>query len=268
MELTVTDVDRWLAEDVGEGDLTSLAVVDEDATCAARILAKEAGVICGLPMAAEVFDRLGATLEPLASDGDSVQPGPVAHVDGPARSVLAGERLALNVLGRLSGIATLTRRYVDAVDGTGAVILDTRKTTPGLRALEKHAVACGGGRNHRLGLYDGILIKDNHLRVAGSLAAAVERSKEAGVPVEVECDTLDQVREALAADADSILLDNMSVQELREAVELAGGRVRLEASGGVTLETVRAIAETGVDFISVGALTHSAPSLDVSMEVE
>ena len=268
MELTATDVERWLAEDVGEGDLTSLTVVDEDATCSARILAKEAGVLCGLPVAADVFDRLGATLEPLAADGDSVQPGPVAQVDGPAWSVLAGERLALNVLGRLSGIATLTRRYVDAVEGTGAVILDTRKTTPGLRALEKHAVACGGGRNHRLGLYDGILIKDNHLRLAGSLGAAVERAKTAGVPVEVECDTLDQVHNALAAQADSILLDNMSSAELREAVELAGGRVRLEASGGVTLETVRAIAETGVDFISVGALTHSARSLDVSMEVE
>lgn len=268
MELTATDVDRWLAEDIGEGDLTSLAVIDEDVTCAARILAKEPGVLCGLSFVAEVFDRLGATLEPLAADGDSIQPGPVAHVDGPARSVLAGERLALNVLGRLSGIATLTRRYVDAVEGTGVVILDTRKTTPGLRALEKHAVACGGGRNHRLGLFDGVLIKDNHLRLAGPLAAAVERSRGAGVPVEVECDTLEQVHEALAAQADSILLDNMSAEELREAVELAGGRVRLEASGGVTLETVRAIAETGVDFISVGALTHSARSLDVSMEVE
>lgn len=268
MELTATDVDRWLAEDIGEGDLTSLAVIDEDATCSARILAKEPGVLCGLLVAAEVFDRLGATLGPLAADGDSIQPGPVAHIEGPALSVLAGERLALNVLGRLSGIATLTRRYVDAVDGTGAVILDTRKTTPGLRTLEKHAVACGGGQNHRLGLFDGVLIKDNHLRLAGPLGAAVERSRAAGVPVEVECDTLDQVHEALAAHADSILLDNMSAEELREAVELAGGRVRLEASGRVTLETVRAIAETGVDFISVGALTHSARSLDVSMEVE
>jgi nicotinate-nucleotide pyrophosphorylase (carboxylating) len=268
MELTATDVDRWLAEDVGDGDLTSLAVIDEDATCAARIFVKEPGVICGLRVAADVFDRLGAALDPLAADGDSVEPGPVAHVHGPAQRVLAGERLALNVLGRLSGIATLTRRYVDAVEGTGAVILDTRKTTPGLRALEKHAVACGGGRNHRLGLYDGVLIKDNHLRLVGSLSAAVVDSKAAGLPVEVECDTLDQVREALAAQADSILLDNMSVRELREAVELAGGRVRLEASGGVTLETVRAIAETGVDFISVGALTHAARALDVSMEVE
>jgi nicotinate-nucleotide pyrophosphorylase (carboxylating) len=268
MELTLTDVDRWLAEDVGDGDLTSLAVIGEDATCTAGLLVKEPGVVSGLRVAADVFDRLGATLEPLAADGDAVDPGTVARVEGPARGVLTGERLALNVLGRLSGIATLTRRYVDAVAGTGAVILDTRKTTPGLRSLEKHAVACGGGQNHRLGLYDGILIKDNHLRVVGSLAEAVARAKETGAAVEVECDTLAQVREALAAGADSILLDNMSVSELREAVELARGQARLEASGGVTLETVRAIAETGVDFISVGALTHSARALDVSLEVE
>jgi nicotinate-nucleotide pyrophosphorylase (carboxylating) len=268
MELTLSDVDRWLAEDVGDGDLTSLSVVDEDATCLALVLVKESGVICGLEVAAEVFDRLGAELQPLASDGDQVESGPVAHVEGPARAVVTGERLALNLIGRLSGIATLTRRYVDAVAGTGAVILDTRKTTPGLRALEKHAVACGGGQNHRLGLYDGILIKDNHLRLTGALGEAVVRAKQTGVPVEVECDTLDQVQEALGAGADSILLDNMTVDELREAVRLAGRRIRLEASGGVTLETVRAIAETGVDFISVGALTHSAPALDVSLEVE
>jgi nicotinate-nucleotide pyrophosphorylase (carboxylating) len=267
MELTLTDVDRWLAEDVGDGDLTSLAVIDEHATCTARLLVKEAGVVCGLAAAAEVFERLGVTLEPLAADGDRVEPGPVARVEGPARSVLTGERLALNLIGRLSGIATLTWRYVDAVAGTGAVILDTRKTTPGLRALEKHAVACGGARNHRFGLYDGILIKDNHLRLAGSLSRAVARAQETGVAVEVECDTLDQVREALAAGADSILLDNMTLDELRQSVALAGGRARLEASGGVTLETVRAIAETGVDFISVGALTHSVRALDVSLEI-
>jgi nicotinate-nucleotide pyrophosphorylase (carboxylating) len=267
MELTATDVERWLAEDVGDGDLTSRAVIDEDLMCTARILVKQPGVICGLGVAAEIFDSLGATLEPGPAEGDPVEPGPVAQVEGPARGVLTAERLALNVLGRLSGIATLTRRYVDAVAGTGAVILDTRKTTPGLRSLEKHAVACGGGQNHRLGLYDGILIKDNHLRLAGSFGDAVSRAKQTGVPVEVECDTLDQVREALAAGADSILLDNMSVDTLRESVTLAGGRTPLEASGGVTLETVRAVAETGVDFISVGALTHSAPSLDFSMEV-
>jgi nicotinate-nucleotide pyrophosphorylase (carboxylating) len=268
MELTLTEVDRWLAEDVGDGDLTSLAVIDEDATCTGRLLVREPGVVCGLEVAAEVFERLGATLEPLAADGDAVEPCAVAGVAGSGRAVLAGERLALNVVGRLSGIATLTRRYVEAVAGTGAVILDTRKTTPGLRALEKYAVACGGAQNHRQGLYDGILIKDNHLRLAGSLAEAVERAKGSAVPVEVECDTLEQVREALAAGADSILLDNMSLEELRTAVDLAGGRARLEASGGVTLDTVRAVAEAGVDFISVGALTHSARALDVSLEVE
>jgi nicotinate-nucleotide pyrophosphorylase (carboxylating) len=268
MELTVTDIDRWLTEDVGDGDLTTVAVIDEDARATARILAQEPGVVCGLQVAGEVFERLGATIEPLAADGDVVEPGPIARVEGNARGILSGERLVLNLLGRLSGIATLTRRYVDAVEGTGAVILDTRKTTPGLRALEKHAVASGGAQNHRLGLYDGILIKDNHLRLASSLAAAVGSARATGMPVEVECDALDQVREALAAGADSILLDNMALPELREAVALSAGRARLEASGGVTLETVRAIAETGVDFISIGALTHSARALDVSLEVE
>jgi nicotinate-nucleotide pyrophosphorylase (carboxylating) len=268
MELTATDIDRWLVEDVGDGDLTSLAVIDEEAVCTGQIVVKAPGVVCGLAVAAEVFDRLGVTLEPLAADGDRVEQAPVARVEGPARSVLTGERLALNLIGRLSGIATLTRRYVDAVAGTGAVILDTRKTTPGLRALEKHAVACGGARNHRFGLNDGILIKDNHLRLAGTLGQAVARAQETGVAVEVECDTLEQVLEALAAGADSILLDNMTLDQLRESVALAGGRARLEASGGVTLETVRAIAETGVHFISVGALTHSARALDVSLEVE
>ena len=177
--------------------------------------------------------------------------------------------MALNFLGRLSGIATLTRRYVDAVAGTRAAILDTRKTTPGLRALEKHAVACGGGRNHRFGLDDGVLVKDNHIRATGSIAQAVESLRASTpLPIEVECDTLDQVAEALASDADAILLDNMSLDDLRSAVVLAGGRARLEASGGITLDNVRAVAETGVDEISVGALTHSARSLDVSLELK
>jgi nicotinate-nucleotide pyrophosphorylase (carboxylating) len=267
MELTALDVEGWLAEDVGDGDVTSLHVIDEEAACEARIVLGERGVVCGLEAAGAVFEALGARLEPLVAEGELAGPGPIAAVEGPARAVLAGERLALNLVGRLSGVATLTRRYVDAVAGTGAEILDTRKTTPGLRALEKNAVRCGGGRNHRLGLYDGILIKDNHLRVAGSLGAAVERAKRSALPVEVECDTLEQVREALAAGADGILLDNMTPAELREAVALAGGRATLEASGGVTLETVREIAETGVDFVSVGALTHSARALDVSLEV-
>lgn len=260
-------VEPWLAEDVGAGDVTTLAVVDADAVCRAELLLREPGVVCGLEAAAAAFETLGARLELLAADGDRVEPGPVSRVEGPARAVLTGERLALNLLGRLSGVATLTRRYVDAVAGTGVTILDTRKTTPGLRELEKHAVRCGGGQNNRLRLDGAILIKDNHLRLAGSIGAAVERAMATGLPVEVECDTLEQVREALGAGADAILLDNMSPDELREAVALAGGRARLEASGGVTLETVRAIAETGVDAISVGALTHSARSLDVSLEI-
>jgi nicotinate-nucleotide pyrophosphorylase (carboxylating) len=267
VELTALDVKAWLAEDVGAGDATTDASIDENAVCDARIVVKEPGVVCGLKAAAAVFESLGARLEPLVADGDRVEPGPVARVEGPARPVLTGERLALNLLGRLSGIATLTRRYVDAVEGTGATILDTRKTTPGLRELEKEAVRCGGGTNHRIGLDDGVLIKDNHLRLASSIADAVRRARSTGLPVEVECDTLDQVGEALAAGADRILLDNMSLDELSAAVSLAAGRTELEASGGVSLDTVRAIAETGVDFISVGALTHSAPALDVSLEV-
>jgi nicotinate-nucleotide pyrophosphorylase (carboxylating) len=267
MELTSLDVRAWLAEDVGAGDATTNAVIDEDAVCEALILLKEPGVVCGLGVAAAVFEELGATLEPLAADGDQAEPGPIARVSGPARAVLTGERLALNLLGRLCGIATLTRRYVDAVDGTGATILDTRKTTPGLRELEKQAVRCGGGTNHRFRLDDGVLIKDNHLRLAGSIAEAVARSRNTGLSVEVECDTLAQVAEALDAGADRILLDNMTTDELREAVALTAGRAELEASGGVTLDTVRAIAETGVDFVSVGALTHSARALDVSLEV-
>jgi nicotinate-nucleotide pyrophosphorylase (carboxylating) len=207
--------------------------------------------------------------ERLVEEGETLSgPAPVARVTGSLRAILTGERTALNLLGRLSGIATLTRRYVDAVAGTGVAILDTRKTTPGLRALEKHAVASGGGRNHRFGLFDGVLVKDNHLRAAGSVRGAVERLRDAtDLPVEVECDTLEQVEEALAAGADAILLDNMSPDQLRAAVALARGRARIEASGGVTLDTVRAIAETGVDEISVGALTHSAPALDVSLEL-
>jgi nicotinate-nucleotide pyrophosphorylase (carboxylating) len=268
MELTAVDVRAWLAEDFGEGDLTSDALVPEDATAEASILLKEPGVVCGLEVARTVFAELdpGVRFEALAADGDQTE-GEVAQLEGRARALLGGERLALNVLGRLSGVATLTRRYVDEVAGTGAEILDTRKTTPGLRLLEKYAVRCGGGRNHRLALDDGILIKDNHLRVAGSIAAAVELAQATGEEVEVECDTLDQVEEALAAGAGLILLDNMTPSLLKEAVDLTGGKAKLEASGGVTLENVRTIAETGVDFVSIGALTHSARALNVSMEV-
>ena len=268
MELTAVDVRGWLAEDFGEGDLTSDAVVPQDATAEASILLKERGVVCGLEVARAVFAELDPNVrfDPSAEDGDQTD-GEIARLEGRSRALLGGERLALNLLGRLSGIATLTRRYVDAVAGTGAEILDTRKTTPGLRLLEKYAVRCGGGRNHRLALDDGILIKDNHLRVAGSIGAAVELAQATGELVEVECDTLDQVKDALAARADMILLDNMPPALLSQAVALTDGRAKLEASGGVTLDNVRAIAETGVDFVSIGALTHSARALDVSMEV-
>jgi len=264
------DVAVALSEDVGSGDLTTQRVVADDATCVAHVLVKERGVVCGLYVVQEVFHELDGELrfEALAADGDRVEgPTVVARVEGRAAPILTGERTALNFLGRLSGIATLTRRYVDAIDGTGAEILDTRKTTPGLRALEKHAVECGGGRNHRFGLYDGILIKDNHLALAGSITTAVERARDGDVPVQVEVESLDDLREALAAGADAILLDNMPPDVMREAVAITAGRATLEASGGVTLDTIRAIAETGVDFISIGALTHSARSLDVSLEV-
>ena len=260
-----------LAEDVGEGDVTTDATVDPDARGTATLVLREAGVVCGLRAAETVFRVLDedAELAELVEEGAFVDAGAVARVDGSLRAILTGERTALNLLGRLSGIATLTRTYVDAVSGTGVAILDTRKTTPGLRALEKHAVLTGGGRNHRFGLDDGVLVKDNHLHAAGSIKQAVERLRVATeLQVEVECDTLAQVAEALAAGAEAILLDNMTVEELRAAVSFVDGRVRLEASGGVTLDTVRAIAETGVDEISIGALTHSARSLDVSLELE
>jgi nicotinate-nucleotide pyrophosphorylase (carboxylating) len=260
-----------LAEDVGEGDVTTEAVVDATALGSAEILLKEPGVVCGLALVEAVFRALDREIqiELLVEEGALVESRTaVARVAGPLRAILTGERTALNFLGRLSGIATLTQRYVDEVAGTGVAILDTRKTTPGLRAVEKHAVAVGGGRNHRLGLDDGVLIKDNHLSAAGSIREAVERARaETQLPVEVECDTHDQVAEAVEAGADAILLDNMTRDGLLAAVALVRGRARLEASGGVTLDNVRALAETGIDEISVGALTHSARSLDVSLEL-
>lgn len=270
-DLLLQVVSAALAEDVGDGDVTTEATVDADAVATATMLLKEPGIVCGLTAAATVFRLLDeeVSFEPLVADGDVVdRAAAVAGVSGPARAILTGERVALNFLGRLSGVATLTRAYVDAVAGTGVAILDTRKTTPGLRLLEKHAVACGGGRNHRVGLFDAVLIKDNHVRAAGSIAEAVARSRAAGdLPVEVECDTLEQVAEAVGAGVDAILLDNMSPAELRDAVALVSGRARLEASGGITLDNVHAVAVTGVDEISIGALTHSARSLDVSLEI-
>jgi nicotinate-nucleotide pyrophosphorylase (carboxylating) len=276
MALTTDAIERVveaaLAEDVGTGDVTTEATVAHETRGAADILLKEPGVVCGLEAAEAVFHALDPDLrfERLVEEGAIVDRAParLARVSGPERAILTGERTALNFLGRLSGVATLTRRYVDAVAGTGVSILDTRKTTPGLRTLEKHAVAAGGGYNHRFGLDDGVLVKDNHLRAAGSIRSAIEQLRAAtDLPIEVECDTLSQVEEALAAGADAILLDNMPLEDLRRAAALIRGRARVEASGGVTLETVRAIAETGVDEISVGALTHSARSLDVSLEL-
>ncbi|MBA3333535.1 MAG: carboxylating nicotinate-nucleotide diphosphorylase [Actinobacteria bacterium] len=260
-----------LAEDVGAGDVTTEATVDADAVGTAELILKEGGIVCGLAAAEAVFRALDPDLrfEALVEDGTPVERMTVvAVVSGPLRAILTGERVALNFLGRLSGIGTLTRRYVDAVAGTGVAILDTRKTTPGLRLLEKHAVVCGGGRNHRFGLDDAVLVKDNHLAAVGSIRAAVVRLRGAtDLPIEVECDTLAQVSQALEANVDAILLDNMTPDELVASVALAQGRARLEASGGVTLESIRTIAETGVDEISIGALTHSARSLDVSLEL-
>jgi len=278
MELTQETIDRVvaaaLAEDVGDGDRTTAALVPEDARCRAQLLLEEPGVVCGVPVAAAVFRALDPSVrvDVLVAEGDAVTAPPIvlAEIEGLARAVLTGERVALNILGRLCGIASLTRRFVELVDGTGTRVLDTRKTTPGLRALEKYAVRCGGGTNHRAGLYDAVLVKENHLRIAGGIpaAAAALRGATNGLKVEVEAETLAQVREAIDAGIGRILLDNMSPQEVAEAVALAGGRVELEASGGVSLATVRAYAETGVDFVSVGALTHGARSLHVSLEVQ
>ncbi len=262
-----------LAEDVGAGDLTAEAVVGAGATASARLVQKQPGVLFGLELAALAFEQAGAggleALAPEAEWRDDV-PVDVARVSGPARALLAAERTALNFLGHLSGVATLTARFVAAVEGSGAAILDTRKTTPGLRRLEKAAVAAGGGRNHRLGLDDAILIKENHIALAGDLTAAVAAARAAhpGLEAEVECATLAEVDEALAAGAGRLLLDNMDAAELRAAVaarDRAGGAAELEASGGVSLETVAEIAATGVELISVGALTHSAPALDLSL---
>lgn len=270
-------IDAALAEDVGEGDFTSLWTVPPERRARATIVAKAPGVVAGARVAAEVFRRVDPTLsvEVPAPDGTAVEPGvTVMGVTGSARSLLTAERTALNFLQRLSGVATLTRRYVEAVEGTGARVIDTRKTTPGMRLLEKAAVVAGGGANHRVGLYDMVMIKDNHIAAAGGIAAAVEAVRRAngrGLRVEVETTSPEEVREALAAGADRIMFDNMGPEELRDAVAAVAAagepRPETEASGGVTLETVRAYASTGVDFVSVGALTHSAPALDLSLRL-
>ena len=264
-------IDQALAEDVGTGDATTELLVPAGARGRAMLTQKAPGVVAGLRVAEAVFHRVDPKLRWHAHVEQGVwreHGGPVAEVAGPSRSILTAERVALNFLQRLSGVATLTARYVREVAGTRARILDTRKTTPGLRVLEKQAVIAGGGHNHRAGLFDAILVKENHAAMAGGVGEATRRALASELPVEVECATLDELREALAAGARRILLDNMSNERLREAVAVAGGRAELEASGGVTLETVRGIAQTGVDFISVGALTHSAPALDVSLILE
>ena len=269
-------IDAALAEDVGPGDFTTLWTVPAERRAEARIVAKASGVVAGSEVAVEVFRRVDPSLEVTvdAADGTAVEPGDLAMtVRGSARSILTGERLALNFMQRLSGVATVTRRYVQAVEGTDARVIDTRKTTPGMRALEKAAVVAGGGANHRFGLHDMVMIKDNHIAAAGGITAAVQavrRQNDRGLRVEVEATSLDEVREALAVGADRIMFDNMSVALMRDAVALARAvdpRPETEASGGITLQTIRGYAETGVDFISVGALTHSAPSLDLSLQL-
>jgi nicotinate-nucleotide pyrophosphorylase (carboxylating) len=254
-------------------DITSIAVFGPDDELRAELIAKQDGVVCGAPAFAAAYRFLddGCDVTMLVDDGAAVAHGQtLARVAGRAHAVLAAERTSLNLIMRLSGVATLTRRFVDALAGTSCRVLDTRKTTPGWRAFEKHAVRCGGGSNHRMGLYDAAMIKDTHLAAAGSLTSAVARIRDRWgerVPLIVECGDLAQVAEALACAVDHILLDNMTAAQLREAVALTGGRARLEASGGVTLANARAIAETGVDFVSAGALTHSAGVLDVSLKV-
>ena len=265
-------VSRVLTEDLGKGgDVTSNATIPADARFTAQVNARQSIAVAGLGIAAAFFRQLDPAIriEQLAKDGDCVEPRTaLMRLEGNARAMLAGERSALNTLQHLSGIATLTRQYVDAIAGTGATLLDTRKTVPGLRVLEKYAARMGGAQNHRMRLDDGVLIKDNHVAVCGGAAEAVRRAKSAntGLQVQVEVDRIDQIEPALAAGADRLLLDNMQAHMLREAVGLVGRRVPLEASGGVILETIREIAETGVDFISVGRITQSAPAVDIGLD--
>ncbi len=258
-----------LAEDVGPGDVTSRLTVPAGRSARAQIVARTSGVLAGIEVSRQVFLTLDRSVRftPRLKDGARFRQGQVlAEVGGRARSILTAERTALNFIQRLSGIASTTRRFVDAVRATKAVILDTRKTTPGWRILEKYAVRCGGGANHRSGLYDMILIKDNHIAAAGSITTAIERCHSTRLPLEVETQTLADVTEALAAGAKRILLDNMTVAQMKQAVALARGRAKLEASGGITLRNVRRIAGTGVDYISVGAITHSALAADIALD--
>jgi len=266
-------IDSWLAEDIGRGDLTTDIMIPPAATAEFRLNARHDLVVCGIGLAAEVFRRHvpGAVVEILRSDGARVRRGEaIARVIGPARGLLTAERTALNLLQFLSGIATLTAAFADRIAGTGATLVDTRKTVPGFRMLSKYATAVGGARNHRLALDDGVIIKDNHIAVHGSIAAAVARARAATpslTKIEVECDRIDQVREAVRAGADVIMLDNMDAATMRRAVALVAGRAETEASGGITLETARDKAASGVDYISIGRITHSAPAADIGLDV-
>lgn len=271
--LIASALDAAFAEDLGlSGDITTNAVIPADAMSRAVIAARKPGRIAGLPIAEAAFRRLDPSIEfrvAIADGGDAERGAPIAEISGNTRAILTAERVALNYLGHLCGIATQTRAFVRAIEGTNARICCTRKTTPGLRAFQKYAVRAGGGVNHRFGLFDAVLIKDNHIAAAGSIGAAIERARQAVghlVKIEVEVDRLDQLEEALRHKIDVALLDNMSVDQLRRAVAMAGGAVALEASGGVTLDTVRVIAETGVDLISSGALTHSSQALDLGLD--
>jgi len=276
MDISGFDLDdflrRVLAEDLGSGgDVTSRATIAEGARFSAEMNCREPIVVAGIDIAIAFFRELdpGVVIERLADDGDKLAAGAILlRLAGNARAMLTAERSALNTLQHLSGIATLTRRYVDAIAGTGAILLDTRKTIPGLRVLEKYAARMGGAQNHRMRLDDGLLIKDNHVGVRGGVTEAVRAARDfgAGLPIQVEVDRLDQIEPALAAGAERLLLDNMKPDLLRQAVALVGGRVPLEASGGVNLDTVRAIAETGVDFVSVGRITQSAPAVDIGLD--
>ena len=265
-------IDLWLTEDIGCCDLTVQLMIDAQVTGRFAMNARQEMVVAGIDVAASVFRRYDPRLSVTVSvkDGDKVGKGTVlATIEGPAQSVLTAERTALNILQRMCGIATETARYVAAIAGTNARLIDTRKTTPGLRMLEKHAVSCGGGLNHRLGLDNGVMIKDNHIAVSGGIAGAVARARQK-LPVltkiEVECDRLDQVEQAIAAGADVIMLDNMSVEDMRKAVGMIAGRARVEASGGIRFETIRPIAETGVDYISTSRITQSADAVDIGLD--
>jgi len=262
-----------LAEDIGPGDVTTAAMIPAESTSTATMLAKQEMVLAGLEVAGEVFRQIDPAIECKlrAKDGDRVVTGTeIARLSGHTRALLRGERVALNLLQHMSGIATLTSKYLEQLKGQKARVLDTRKTLPGLRQLEKYAVRVGGGKNHRFGLFDGVLIKDNHIKASAGITNAVARARKNAhhlLGIEVETKTLDEVQEALDASADTIMFDNMPIEMMREAVKLVAGRALVEASGNVTLDTIRHIAETGVDFISVGNLTHSAPAADISMKI-